>query len=445
MTNKKKGWHCPHCPQICPRHWNLLVHIKRKHPDLSAGSNPQQLDVGPDQAVGAGVVSTPQEEVGKFAYLANASNPDLMRWALMQNRLAQPASIERWINLFESNEDRYMMKPIRVTHHALPPGMPHNHPRAERLIRQYEEDKLEERMMKRKKLEKDGVREAFEDYLRSMTLNQMQNRSKEGNGAADPLVQISNLVAAGTMVPVPTIDGNGNNAIRYELRNIATAPTQPQNGNVPGGLVTADILKIIETAYEKSTEILMKCIESRGGEDQIERFDRPKRLADSINPPQTNSIEGQRMKLDERRLDVDRHASRKGEEEESKYRWEQEMKQREETKGQEQVDKLFVSISDMVTNRLPTSSAMFQGQGGEFQVPGSVQEALGRLIGQGGQPQQTQTQPQRQYDPYQDLTAQQAIANHERMVGDKQYVNEIQRMQEAQIRERQKSNSRRRI
>ena len=28
---KKKGWHCPYCPQICPRHWNMKVHIQRKH------------------------------------------------------------------------------------------------------------------------------------------------------------------------------------------------------------------------------------------------------------------------------------------------------------------------------------------------------------------------------------------------------------------------------
>ncbi|MFZ0328570.1 MAG: hypothetical protein WAL66_14830 [Nitrososphaeraceae archaeon] len=28
---EKKGWHCPYCSQICPRHWNMKVHIQRKH------------------------------------------------------------------------------------------------------------------------------------------------------------------------------------------------------------------------------------------------------------------------------------------------------------------------------------------------------------------------------------------------------------------------------
>ena len=28
---EKKGWHCPYCPQICPRHWNIKVHFQRKH------------------------------------------------------------------------------------------------------------------------------------------------------------------------------------------------------------------------------------------------------------------------------------------------------------------------------------------------------------------------------------------------------------------------------
>jgi hypothetical protein len=79
---------------------------------------------------------------------------------------------------------------------------------------------------------------------------------------------------------------------------------------------------------------------------------------------------------------------------------------------------------------------MFQGQGGRVQMPGSVLEELVRLIGQNGQPQQTQARPQWQYGLQQDLTAQQAITSHQRMVEDQQFVNGIQRMQEAQ-REKQ--------
>src|SRR5205809_1800226 len=27
----KKGWLCPHCPQFSARHWNLKIHIQRRH------------------------------------------------------------------------------------------------------------------------------------------------------------------------------------------------------------------------------------------------------------------------------------------------------------------------------------------------------------------------------------------------------------------------------
>ncbi len=31
MTNNNKKWQCPHCPQDSTRHWNVVVHIRRKH------------------------------------------------------------------------------------------------------------------------------------------------------------------------------------------------------------------------------------------------------------------------------------------------------------------------------------------------------------------------------------------------------------------------------
>jgi hypothetical protein len=67
-----------------------------------------------------------------------------------------------------------------------------------------------------------------------------------------------------------------------------------------------------------------------------------------------------------------------------------------------------------------------------------VRELFGRLIRKAGQ-------PQREYGPDYDLTAQQDLANHERKVRDQEFDNGIQRMQEAAIMERQKSNSIRRI
>lgn len=498
LTNKKKGWCCPRCPQICGRHWNFKVHVNRWHPDLSAEANTQEYDVSPDRMVGDGVIPTPQEEVGKVAYLASASNPDLMRWALMQNRLAQPANIQKWINLFESNEDRYMMNPITMlrdmkdyfaekpgensfnhfvqlikdygrkkaqffknpyfdeprlhgkpdhqgqeskqyprggheyTHPALPPGMPYYHPMTERSIRRYQEEKLEERKTKSQEVEKDGVRDAYEDYLRAKTLNLMQNRSGEGNGTtADPLIQISNLIAAGKMVPVLTIDANGNRSIRYEL----TALMQPQIGNVLDGLDNANYLKIIQTAYDERSEILMKLIEpSRGGHRT------GKGLADSINRPQTNNIEPQKLKHEKHRLEGERNAPPNEEGKEPKYGTKQEMDKREETRGQEQGDKLFTTLNDRTNNRLHPFGAIFLDQAVEFQMPASVRELFGRLIQKGGQ-------PQREYGPGYDLPAQQDLANHERKrkVRDQEFVNGIQRMQEAAIMERKKSNSIRRI
>lgn len=243
------------------------------------------------------------------------------------------------------------------------------------------------------------------------------------------------------MVPIQFIDANGNIAIRYELRNIATAPSQPQSGNVHGGLGVAGMLKIIETVYGKSNKFLMKYIEARGagskraGEDPI-GVELAKSLGDSINSPQTSSIGAQRLNPEERTLEVDRHAGREEEREESRYEREQEMKQRDYTRGLEQGDRLYTSISDVITSRPPIFCAMFQGQGGRVQMPGSVLEELVRLIGQNGQPQQTQARPQWQYGLQQDLTAQQAITSHQRMVEDQQFVNGIQRMQEAQ-REKQ--------
>src|SRR5207248_10633003 len=28
---RKEPYHCPHCHQTCSRHWNMKVHIQRKH------------------------------------------------------------------------------------------------------------------------------------------------------------------------------------------------------------------------------------------------------------------------------------------------------------------------------------------------------------------------------------------------------------------------------
>ena len=140
------------------------------------------------------------------------------------------------------------------------------------------------------------------------------------------------------MVPIPFIDANGNRAFRYELSNIATAPTRPQNGNVHGGVGVADMLKIIETAYDKSNEFLMKIVEPKEGEDHLRGIERKKKLIDSISPPKTTSIGAQRLKPEEHRLEDGNHTPRKEESEKSRNGQEQERKQRYGTRGKEQQD-----------------------------------------------------------------------------------------------------------
>lgn len=90
----------------------------------------------------------------------------------------------------------------------------------------------------------------------------------------------------------------------------------------------------------------------------------------------------------------------------------------------------------MMSNRLQPFGAIFPGQSVEFQMPLSVRELFGELMRKVGQ-------PQRHYVPDYDLTAQQYITNHERKVRDQEYVKKIERMQEAAIMERQKSNNKR--
>lgn len=143
------------------------------------------------------------------------------------------------------------------------------------------------------------------------------------------------------------------------------------------------------------------------------------------------------MKPKEQRLEDDSHEVREEERKQSRSEQEQEMKRRYETRDQEQGDKLFVSINDVETSQLPLFGSIFRGKAVEFQMPASVRELFERLIGKAGQ-------PQRQYGPDYDSTAQQDLANHERKVRDQEHVNQAQRIQEAAIRERQKSNSRRR-
>jgi len=274
-----------------------------------------------------------------------------------------------------------------------PPAMIHN-PIIESFIRRYEEDKLQERIIKREERQKAGTHEAFDNLIRAIKLNRIQ--SKE-----DPSSQIPDLVAAGILVPISFIDVNGNLATRYEHHSRANAAMAPQN--VCGGLTFADMLKIIETAYRRNIEFVMKFIEARGGEDHLRGIEREKKLNDSIRAPKTTSIGAQRLKPEKHRSEDDSHATLQEEREISRNEQDQEMKQRCRTRGQEQEDTLFMTITDTTNNRLPP----FGKAGG----------------------------PQRLYGPDYDPPAQQDL------VWDQEFVNEVQRIQEASIRERQKTNN----
>jgi hypothetical protein len=285
-------------------------------------------------------------------------------------------------------------------------------------------------MKNRKEVEKDGVRQAFDDYLRAVTIDQTLNHGNHHSAGLPP--QLYYLIVAGNLVPIQTSDANGNIVIRYEPRNIADtiAQIQRKNGN---DHIVYEILKLLDETYSKRTEILMKVIEEMRSEEDM------KRLPYLLDRLRTTNTEEERCRLDNGRHVVPR--KKEEEREESGHRSEQQFKQRDEHMSQGQGNKLFASISDTTTKRIsPLFSAMLQGQG-SLQMTDPIKEALRRLIGQGGQTHQAPRQhvlialSRLQYNPHQDLMAQQVNADHERMIEDQKFINEIRRMQEAYKKE----------
>ena len=149
----------------------------------------------------------------------------------------------------------------------------------QRFIEHIEEDELEEKMGK---LREDRVRDAFESYLLAFYLSQIQNYSGQGNNTADPLILIKELVDAGKMAPVPSLDANGNKVVRYEL----TPLWQTLNGNIYHNFDVAKIARILKGIYERNTEILLRCIGSRGGMEKMGM-----NLSKSALPLEANSTE----------------------------------------------------------------------------------------------------------------------------------------------------------
>ena len=509
LTNKRKEWICPLCPQTCGRHWNFKVHISRQHPDLSPGEKTQEYDISPDQWTWAtGTVDPLRADFEKTAYLANTSHPALMRWAITQSGLAQPADIKKWTTLFETNEGNYMMNPntmlgdmkdyfgekhgeaifdffvqlVRVygikengrrlvqkslfdisqphrklnrqgqgsnrysyddghqyTQHAGHPSAPYYYrSMMERFIRQTEEDKVEEKMKKqREELDKEGVRQAFEGYLRAMSLRQLQNLSRDGNSASDPLSVISNLVNAGMMVPVPAFDEKGNKEIRYEL----TSFWQQQDPRVQNGLDFAMVSKLIENIYEKNTEILIRCINSMRLE-----YGKGTKLPNSNDPLQGGTTDPQKLNADKYRLESETDSSHHEEMKESEEETEQKtIRGVEFSGGQIQAYQKLAELNCKLINPLPIFNELLQGQRIGIKRPASILKAIERLMEESGEIRQTQ-QPHAQLQKNKCLekasAAQEAI---KQKIQDQLYIRKIQKMQEELIMEKQKSVAERRI
>jgi len=100
LTHKRLPWRCSGCRQTCPRHWNYRVHIERKHPGLTPVTNTQQDNLGRVRA-------------GRVGWSIN-SYSNIMRWVLRINSSIESANIEKWLSLFESNEELYMMNPVTM-------------------------------------------------------------------------------------------------------------------------------------------------------------------------------------------------------------------------------------------------------------------------------------------------------------------------------------------
>lgn len=327
----------------------------------------------------------------------------------------------------------------QYTQQAGHPSTPYYyHPMMERFIRQTEEDKVEEKMKKQQEeLDKDGVRQAFESYFRALSLRQLQNLSRDGNSASDPLSVISNLVNAGMMVPVPVFDEKGNKEIRYEL----TSSWQQQNRSVQNGLDFAMVSKLIENIYEKNTEILIRYFNSRrlgAGKET--------RLPNSNDPLQRETIDPQKLNADEYRLESETDSPHHEEMKESKEETEQEtMRLVEFSGGQIQAHQKLAELNCELINRLPIFNELLQGQRAGIKMPTSILKAIERLMKMSGQLRQTQ-------QPYAHLqkdkclekasAAQEAI---KQKIQDQQFVRKIQKMQEARIMEKQKSNAARRL
>jgi hypothetical protein len=222
VTNQKKGWLCPVCPQTSSRRWNLEVHIRRKHLDLGAGVKP----------------------IWQGSYSANNSC------------------------------DR------RTNHNS--PVDPQAHwvldPAIDWLARQYQQDKKEDQKIKRIELERAAERDALDHYFRAMTINQSQNHSGEdGNGFGNISNLIPSLLSTGNIVLVQTIDTNGNVVFRYELGNISNAVPMGTVENSLSSPVVAELIRIIEKLFKRN-KIIMQYMEAKEKGDDLKRVEQKEEL-----------------------------------------------------------------------------------------------------------------------------------------------------------------------
>jgi hypothetical protein len=295
--------------------------------------------------------------VGRVSGIYQAADPRQCRRKAKKNRYfpaaagfskTAPASLADTAGGFtDSNGFRNQDSGQPINFQLIPttpsPAMIHNS-LIDSFIRRYEEVKLQEKIIEREERQKARTHEVFENLIRAIDLSRIQNKE-------DPSSQIQDLVDAGILVPISFIDVNGNPAIRYEHHTLANAAMAPQN--VCGALTFADMLKIIETAYRRNIEFVMKFIEARGGEDHFGGIEHEKKLSDSISPSKTTSTGTQRLKPEGHKSEDDSHAPLKEEREKSRNEKEPEMIQKYRTRELEQKDPLFMTITDMTNNRLP--------------------------------------------------------------------------------------------
>ena len=190
MREKSEKYPCSRCTQTCSRRWNLMVHIDRRHPELSGAANP----------------------IRRAHYSANIPNHT-------NGNTNHDWWFPGWKHLLTKNNP--YTAGVFSPHTAYSSAtLFYNTPIESLLLRRYEEDRQEELATKRRESERIYSRQQFEDYQTAFKIRETEDRKRMGGILGfDIMSEISNQIATGRLTPVMTIDREGCNSIRYELTN----------------------------------------------------------------------------------------------------------------------------------------------------------------------------------------------------------------------------------